>query len=125
VQSHTLSVVGETDQQRQFRQEALVLSEIGKHLTAAELPRVEVRIPRALAEKAIAAWEREDDQGPLDPENSEQRVQRHRAATLALIGLSIANEGRWEGDEAIVALSPEFIGIAIDVSDYVPPKTAT
>jgi len=60
--------------------------------------------------------------GSLDPETFEQRVQRHRAATLALIGLSIVNDGRWEGDVMVVELSPTFVGVAVDASDDLPSR---
>jgi hypothetical protein len=43
------------------------------------LPAVEVRIPGALAEQAVAAWERRGNEVPLDPESYKQCVQRHRA----------------------------------------------
>jgi len=56
----------------------------------------------------------------LDPETFEQRVQRHRAATLALIGLSIVNGGHWEADEMVVELGPDLIGVAVDASDDLP-----
>ncbi len=90
-------------------------------LAKADLPRVEVRLPRELAEKAVAAWEREGDEGLLAPETFEQRVHRHRAGTLGLIGLSICERGRWDGNEVIVELSPDLIGVAVDAADDVPP----
>lgn len=110
----------ETDLQRQWRQDSMVLGELGAVLASAELPRVEVRLPRPLGEQAVAAWERDDGEGALDPESYEQRVQRHRAGTLALIGLSIVELGRWEGDEVVVELSPAFVGVALDAADDVP-----
>ncbi|MFI4992102.1 MAG: hypothetical protein ACHQCH_00605 [Solirubrobacterales bacterium] len=81
---------------------------------------MEVRLPRRLAERAVAAWERDDGEGPLDPETYEQAAQRHRAATLSLIGLNIAEHGRWEGDEVVVELDPVFIGNAVDATDDLP-----
>jgi hypothetical protein len=102
-----------------YRADAEVLGQLGEVLAQAELPRIEVRLPRLVAESAVAAWEREDGEG-VDPETFEQRVQRHRAGTLALIGLSIVNAGRWEGDEVAVALSPDLIGVAVDAADDLP-----
>lgn len=99
-----------------------MLGELGWVLANAELPRVEVRLPRSLGERAVAAWERDGNEGPLDPESYEQRVQRHRAGTLGLIGLSIVNGGRWEGDEVVVGLSPDLIGVAVDASDDLPSR---
>jgi hypothetical protein len=112
--------MADTDRQRQYREDALVLGELGSALFHGELPKVEVRLPRALAEKAVAAWERDDDDGPPDPEDFEQRAQRHRAATLALIGLSIVNGGRWDADDVVVELSSDFIGEAASASDDLP-----
>ena len=105
-----------------YREDAGVLGEVGWALANSELPRVEVRLPRRLAEAAVAAWKRDDNDGPLDPETVEQRIQRHRAATLALIGLSIVNGGRWETDEVVVELSPDLIGVAVDASDDLPSR---
>jgi hypothetical protein len=81
---------------------------------------VEVRLPRRLAEQAVAAWERDDGEGPLDPETHEQAAQRHRAATLSLIGLTITECGRWRDDEVLVELDPVFIGLAVDAADDLP-----
>jgi hypothetical protein len=83
-----------------------------------------VRLPRALAEKAVAAWKREGDEGPLDPETFEQRILRYRAGTLGLIWLSISELGRWDGDEVVVELSPDLIGMALDAADDLPPGRA-
>jgi hypothetical protein len=96
-----------------------VLAALGSHVAAKKLPDVEVRIPRALADTAVAAWER-DDHGPLDPEDLEQRIQRHRASSLALIGLSIVNGGRSHDDEVIVGLHPGLIGDALTAADDLP-----
>ena len=107
----------DTDRQLRYRQDAKLLGEIGAVLVQADIPRFEVRLPRALAEKALAAWQREIDEAPLDPESYEQRAQRHRAATLALIGLSIQNSGRWEDEHVVVDLSANLIGVAVDAAD--------
>ncbi len=111
----------ETESQQIYRQDARSLGELGRLLVRLELPRLEVRLPRALAEQAVAAWERQEAEGPLDPETFEQRVQRHRAAAFSLIGLSVAERGRWEGDEVVVDLSAHFIADAVNASDDLPP----
>lgn len=110
----------ESKWQQLYRSEARVLGELGSVLASASLPQVEVRLPRELAEQAVAAWERADNEGALDPETYEQRTQRHRAATLSLIGLSISERGRWEDAEVIVELDPTFIGLAVDAADDLP-----
>jgi hypothetical protein len=109
--------MSETADQRIYRREARLLGELGALLVGVELPRVEVRVPREIAEQAVAAWERDDDTGPLGPETFEQRVQRSRAASFSLIGLSIAERGRWDGDEVVVDLSAGFVADAINASD--------
>ncbi len=52
-------------------------------------------------------------------ETFEQRVQRLRAGTLALIGLSIVERGRREGDEVVVDLGWGLIGAAVEAGDDV------
>jgi len=111
----------ETESQQIYRQDARSLGELGRLLVGLELPRVEVRLPRALAERAVAAWEREEGEGPLDAETFEQRAQRHRAAAFSLIGLSVCERGRWERDEVVVDLNAHFIADAVNASDDLPP----
>lgn len=106
--------------QRRYREDSVVLGELGLVLLEGPLPRIEVRLPKPLAEAALSAWEDESNEGPLDAESFEQRVQRHHAGTLGLIGLAIETSGRWDGDAMVVALGPELIGAAIDASDYLP-----
>ena len=111
--------MGETEEQRRYRRDALALGEIGAHWAKSEMPRVEVRLPRVLAEKAATAWEQDPNgEGPLGPEDFEQRLQRHRAATLSLIGLFVVSYGRWDGDELVVKLSADLFGLAVDASDH-------
>jgi hypothetical protein len=114
--------VSETEWQRQYREDAQTLGQLGWVLAQTNLPRIEVRLPRRLAEAAVVAWEREGNEGPLDPETLEQRIQRHRAGALGLVGLSIVNGGRWEADDVVVELSPDIIGAAVSASDDLPSK---
>lgn len=110
----------ENECQRRYREDSRVLGELGAVLARADVPRFKVRLPRSLAELAIAAWERNEDEGTDDPESYEQRAQRLRAVALALIGLSLQERGRWEGEEAVVDLSVELIGAALDAADDLP-----
>lgn len=112
---------GETERQRLYRMDAEVLGQLGCVLAQVDLPNIEVRLPRDVAESAVAAWER-DDTDDIDVETFEQRVRRRRAATLALIGLSIVNAGRWEGEEVVVPLGADLIGVAVDVADDMPAR---
>ena len=109
----------EAEWQMLYQHDAQVLGEIGQVLTRAPLAKLEVRLPRDLAGKAVAAWDREDAQAPAERETCEQRLQRHRAGVLALIGLSVAQAGRWEDDEVVVELDAVFVGLAIDAADDV------
>jgi hypothetical protein len=94
-----------------------LLAEIGACL-AQQSREIEVRLPRALADSAVAAWRR-DDVGDVDgvEESCEQRVVRHRAAALALIGLAIEERGRADGDHVVVNLDAWFIGDALNAAD--------
>lgn len=72
-----------------YAADAETLGELGRLLVEVPLPVVRVRLPVALAERAVAAWERVDE-GPVPPgESAAQRLARHRAGTLALIGLQV------------------------------------
>ncbi|HEY4460782.1 MAG TPA: hypothetical protein VGN81_41160 [Pseudonocardiaceae bacterium] len=96
--------------------EAVMLSELGAVFRAADLPGVEVRLPRSLADAAVSAWER-NDADPVDGETHTQRQARHRAGILALIGLCVSEAGEGEGDEVVVTLPVEFIGAAMIAED--------
>lgn len=92
------------------------LTKVGQHLFGQAL-RVTVRLPRSVADEAVAAWQRDDaDDLPAD-ETQEQKNTRHRAGTLALIGLSIVNSGLIQGDEVIVGLDAWNIGTALDAAE--------
>jgi hypothetical protein len=74
---------------------------------------VSVRLPRSLAETALAAWQRDTgNEPPVPPETPEQRHVRYRAAALGLIGLSIESGGIVEGDEVVVDIDAWHIGDA-------------
>lgn len=76
-----------------------------------------VRLPADLAAQALKSWERDDTDGDLPAESPEQRTTRHRAGTLALIGLAIQEDGRREGDEVTVELDAREIGNALETAD--------
>jgi hypothetical protein len=111
----------ETEEQRQWREDARLLGEIGTLLMSVNLPHVQVRLPKPLADQAVAAWKRSYE-GGLDPETYEQRAQRHRAGDLGLIGLAITEHGKLEGDEVVVDLDAGLIRVAIDASDDLPSE---
>lgn len=109
----------ESKHQQVYRKDAATLGQIGAVLLRAELPEIEVRLPDTLARAAVEAWEY-DDEGPSDAETVEQRLLRGRAATLALIGLAVSERGRAEGNEVVIALGPDLIGLAVDAADDLP-----
>jgi hypothetical protein len=109
--------VDDSPNQQAYRRDARVLAEIGAEFLRAELPKIDVRFPRALAKLAVAAWERNDDEGLAEPETPEQYLARRRAVALALIGVEITQRGRWVNDEVFVDLSPTLVGIASDAWD--------
>ncbi|MFF4173139.1 hypothetical protein [Streptomyces sp. NPDC001744] len=101
-----------TDQEQyvRYREDSRVLAAIGKHVDA-QVGRVTVRLPRAVAEAAVAAWER-DESGDVGEETHEQYELRSRAGDLALIGLEISERGRPEGEEVVVDLHVHSAGAA-------------
>lgn len=94
-----------------------VLGQLGAAL--AEQPTVvEVRIPRLLADAAVQAWQRSDDDDfDLNGETCEQRVVRHRAGALALIGAAIEDRGRVDSTDIVVLLDSWFVGDALNAAD--------
>jgi hypothetical protein len=99
-----------------WHRDALLLGVIGRALEPVPLPTVTVRLPGELAERAAAAWDR-DDVGGLGPEDAAARLQRHRAAALALIGAAVGERGRRDGDEVVVELGAELIVQAVDAAE--------
>ncbi len=103
---------------RVWLQEAQSLGKVGELLADVNSPSVTIRLPRDLAEQAMTAWRRDDDEELSDkPETFEQRVYRHRAGTFALIGLCITEWGRWEQDEVVVDIPAAFVALAVDAGD--------
>jgi len=92
-----------------------VLAAIGAHLEP-RVGRVRVRLPRSLAESAVAAWRR-DESGGVGEESREEYELRDDAAELALIGLAIAERGVWDGAEAVVDLDVVEVAAALRAGD--------
>jgi hypothetical protein len=92
-----------------------VLAAIGRAFFPQNL-RVAVRLPKQLAERAVAAWERDGSEDQLPAETPEQTAARHRAASLGLIGLTLQQRGIDEGDEVAVELDAWYIGQALDAA---------
>ena len=100
----------------QWRRDAVLLRTIGHRFERLALPTATVRLPSGLAERAAAAWDR-DDIGPLGREDAAARLVRDRAATLALIGAAVRRCGRREGDDVVVELGAELIAQALDAAE--------
>ncbi len=80
-------------------------------------PLIELRVSRQLADKAVAAWHREDEPGELPHETSHQRSTRDGAATLALIGAAIEETGVEDGDQVVFKLDAWVLGNTLEAAD--------
>ncbi len=99
------------------QQKAEVLGNIGAALFR-QPTTLTVRLPRELADLALAARRRDDDDGsPPGPETAEQTITRHRAGTLALIGRCIEQSGRADGKVIVCELDAWYIGGALEAAD--------
>lgn len=105
----------DNDQHTSWAADEAVLALIGQAFFRQDLT-VTVRLPRALAEAATRAWERDDD-GDASEETPEEARTRRRAGVLALIGLEIQEHGTWAGEVADVALDAWHVGLALDSAD--------
>ncbi|MFI0420431.1 hypothetical protein [Spongiactinospora sp. 9N601] len=101
----------EREQYVRYRQDRAVLAVVGAHLDP-QMSRVAVRLPRSVAELAVAAWEREE-LAEVGEESREERELRDDAAELALIGLAISSRGVWETEEVVVDLDVVQIASAL------------
>jgi hypothetical protein len=98
-----------------YAEDAAALARIGVVL-ADQGQRQPARLPRDLIDTARRAWHR-DEPGVLGDELPEERSLRHRAATLALIGLAVDERGAPDGDHVLVALDPDVVSDAISRGD--------
>jgi hypothetical protein len=110
-----------TSQYERYAADAAVLGQIGRAIFP-QPTRVKVRLPRALADLAVAAWARDEadeDHASASEETPEQATARRRAGTLALIGLSIeqAGGGPPAGEDVLVGLDAWNVGSALDAAD--------
>jgi hypothetical protein len=107
----------EPDWKSIYRRDAELLGKIGATLAQTALPKIQVRLPKALARAAVEAWERDGNEAGPGEETMYERVHRHRAGTLGLIGLAVQRDGRDWGEETVVKLAPELVGLAIEAAD--------
>lgn len=103
------------EQYVRYRDDTTVLAAIGA-CVARQTGRVTVRVPRELAEAAVAAWQRTEEGAP-GPETPERYALRDGAAELALIGLAITERGRREGEVVAVDLDVASAGAALRAAE--------
>jgi hypothetical protein len=104
-----------TSEDAVYAQEAEALGKIGAVLSS-QPTKLTMRLPRALADVAIAAWRRDDTEAPAS-ETAMQRTARHRAGILALIGLCVESTGRAEGEQIACELDAWYVGLAMNAAD--------
>lgn len=88
-----------------------MLAAIGTQLES-QVNRVSVRLPRSLAESAVAAWDREETD-EIGEESREEYELRDDAAELAWIGLAVSERGVWDGEEVVVDLDVVQVAAAL------------
>ncbi len=118
--ARTVIRMSESELRDRWRRDAQLLGDLGRALEQVRLPTVAVRLPAELAERAAAAWDREDGGGELGPEDAAARLQRHRAGSLALIGAAVREHGRRDGGDVVVELGAELVAHAQDAADDLP-----
>ena len=74
-----------------------------------------MRLPRSLAESAVAAWSR-DELGGIGEESREEFELRDDAAELAYIGLAISERGVRDGEEVVVDLDVVEVAAALQAA---------
>ncbi|MFJ3517160.1 MULTISPECIES: hypothetical protein [unclassified Streptomyces] len=103
--------MGDREEYERYRRDRAVLAAVGAHLEP-RISRIEVRLPRPVAEAAVAAWEREELGGACE-ESREEYELREAAAELAFIGMAITSGGVWDTDEVVVDLDVVQIAAAL------------
>ncbi|MEO3855614.1 hypothetical protein [Acrocarpospora sp. B8E8] len=104
-------LVEDREQYVRYQQDRTVLAAIGAHLDP-QVSRIRVRLPRSVAESAVAAWDREE-LGGIGEESREEYKLRDDAAELALIGLAISSRGVWDSEDVVVDLDVAQISAAL------------
>ncbi|MEU7948160.1 hypothetical protein AB0C50_26045 [Micromonospora taraxaci] len=99
------------EQYLRYQQDRTVLAAIGARLDP-QVGRISVRMPRSLAESAVAAWNREEP-GGIGEESREEYELRDDAAELALIGLAIGERGMRDGEDVVVDLDVVQVATAL------------
>jgi hypothetical protein len=96
--------------------DAATLHELAQELLP-QSPKVQLRLPRALADRAVAVRQRDEEPVNLPQETDEQRSIRNDAGTLGLIGLSIEDTGTEDGNDVVFRLDAWILGVALESAD--------
>jgi hypothetical protein len=105
------------DEYQEWAADSEVLAQIGRVLFD-QPAKLIVSLPRDLAERALASWRRSGIERSLREESPEQRMIRHRAGFLGLIGLSIEHSGGLrESEDVMVELDAWYVGAALEAAD--------
>jgi hypothetical protein len=99
-----------------WAEDAGALYELAQRLLP-QSPKVQVRVPRDVADRAVAAWQRDEESGNLSRETNGQRSSRDDAGTLALIGQAIEETGVEEGADVVFRLDAWILGVALEAAD--------
>lgn len=78
---------------------------------------MKVRLPGKLADAALRAWHRTDEGDTSHDESPSERLVRHQAGALALIGLAIEERGQRLDGDVVVTLDAWQIGDALNAAD--------
>jgi hypothetical protein len=108
--------VGRPDDYQRWADDATTLHELAQEVLP-QTPKVRLRIPESLADRAVAAWQRDDETLSLAPESDEERSVRRDAGTLALIGEFIEETGARDGDHVTFELDAWILGNALEAAD--------
>jgi hypothetical protein len=103
--------VEDREQYLRYQQDRAVLAVIGARLDS-QVGRIRVRLPRSVAEVAVAAWDR-GEPGGIGAESRDDYELRADAAELALIGLAVGSRGVPDGEEVVVDLDVVQIAAAL------------
>ncbi|WP_329485355.1 hypothetical protein OG618_01955 [Kitasatospora sp. NBC_01246] len=99
------------EQYVRYQRDRAVLAAIGAHLDP-QVDRITVRLPRSVAESAVAAWDR-DELGEVGEESIAEYELRNDAGDLALIGLMITGRGVWDAEGVVVDLGVMVVAGAL------------
>jgi hypothetical protein len=109
-----VTLVTDSSTQSRYRQDTNVAAAIGRAV-AGQLPSTTVRIPVELADQAVRAWHRDEQE--VAPETDEHRIMRGFAAALALIGLAVEERGERDGTDVTVTLAADQIAACVFAAD--------